>query len=89
MYSPLAIMLLVRCLRNPGVLGHAFFWLIRNETHQPEYCEMFSAILSVYCMKCGDHWHSLQNQVILVEKLENIAQQLKYTNRERQQQLAM
>lgn len=86
--SPLACMLLVRCLQNPSILGHNFFWLIRNETQRPEYCAIYSVILAVYCMKCGHHWRSLRNQVMLVEKLENIALQLKHTSREEQLDVA-
>ena len=72
-FSPLAIWLLDRSLHNQILIGHAFFWHLKSELHNPEISERFSLLLEMYLRACGSQRDDILNQLTVVQHLNNIA----------------
>ena len=52
-HSPLVEFLLEKALKNPRVVGSAFFWALKANLHVPWSRERFFLILERYLMCCG------------------------------------
>lgn len=76
-YSPLACWLLYRALHNQMLIGHSFFWLLQAELHVHEIAERFALLLEVYLRSCGAQIDDLHRQLDVVNKLAQIANQVK------------
>ena len=59
-YSPLAEMLIERSLRNPYVVGHAFYWSLKSNLYLKVSYERYYVLLEQFLMLCGkfkeDFW---------------------------------
>lgn len=59
-YSPLAEMLIERSLRNPYVVGHAFYWNLKSNLYLKVSYERYYVLLEQFLMLCGkfkeDFW---------------------------------
>lgn len=52
-YSPLAEMLIERSLRNPYVVGHAFYWSLKSNLYLKVSYERYYVLLEQFLMLCG------------------------------------
>ena len=53
--SVLLRFMLRRSLRNPLVVGHKLFWLLRSELHNRESLGRYGLLLELYVINCGPH----------------------------------
>lgn len=72
--SPLARMLVERALRNPLQVGHPLFWHLRAGLHVPETRERYAVVLEEYLSHCGDAANELRKQLIVVQRLQRVAE---------------
>ena len=47
--------MLRRSLRNPLVVGHKLFWLLRSELHNRDSLGRYGLLLELYVLNCGPH----------------------------------
>lgn len=71
--SSLAKFLIHRSLQNKSLVGHHFFWNLRNEITKPEFAERFAFLAEIYLRNAGNHLNELVKQVEMVSKLHIIA----------------
>eukprot|EP01087_Luapelamoeba_hula_P016091 TRINITY_DN4916_c0_g1_i1.p1 TRINITY_DN4916_c0_g1~~TRINITY_DN4916_c0_g1_i1.p1 ORF type:complete len:1562 (+),score=232.28 TRINITY_DN4916_c0_g1_i1:66-4751(+) len=75
--SPLAQFLLVRALRNNNRIGHAFFWHLKSELHNPTIASRYSLLLESYLRGCGEHRSELLKQNRVLASLTRVANAVK------------
>jgi phosphatidylinositol-4,5-bisphosphate 3-kinase len=71
--SALTRFLIQRCLKNPYQLGHYFFWHLKAEMHNHDFCERHGLIMEEYLMHAGHHAVELQVQNKIVNSMLEIA----------------
>ena len=76
-FSPLAVWLLTRCLKNPLLLGTEFFWMLKAELHVPEISERYALLLEMYLRGCGEQREDLYKQTRVVGMLNDVAVSIK------------
>jgi len=52
-FSPLSEMLIERSLKNPYVVGHAFFWALKSNLYLRISYERYYLLLEQFLMLCG------------------------------------
>jgi len=57
--SDLANFLLERALKNPTIIGHAFFWALKGNLGNRKSYERYYLILERYLMLCGGYREDL------------------------------
>jgi phosphatidylinositol-4,5-bisphosphate 3-kinase len=87
--SPLSRFLVERAVQNPYQIGHALYWHLKAELHDPMVCERFSVILELMLSHVGIFADELQKQVCVVKHMQKVAElivqlkrELQYTNEE-------
>jgi hypothetical protein len=70
--SVLLRFMLRRSLRNPLVVGHKLFWLLRSELHTRESLGRYGLLLEMYVMHCGPHRFLLTDIHHTVHSLERV-----------------
>ena len=70
--SVLLRFLLRRALRNPHVVGHYLYWLLRAELHDEKCHSRFHLALETYLTHCGCHRRLLRKQAVVCNNLELI-----------------
>ena len=70
--SPLLRFMLRRSLRNPIVVGHKLFWLLRSELHSNESLGRYGLLLELYVINCGSHRVPLKGIHTTVASLERV-----------------
>ena len=70
--SPLLRFMLRRSLRNPMVVGHKLFWLLRSELHNRETLGRYGLLLEMYVANCGPHRGPLKGIHHTVHSLERV-----------------
>jgi len=75
--SALSRFLLRRALTSPTLIGHIFFWLLKAEMHEPVVRERFGVLLDLYLRNCGTHRLALGHQLLVMRRLENVANKVK------------
>ena len=76
-FSPLAVWLVNRALRNQIQIGHSFFWHLKSELHVPEIAERYALLLEMYLRGCGTQREDLLKQVHVINSLNEVAQAIK------------
>lgn len=76
-YSPLAEFLLSRALLNVNQIGHAFFWLLKSELHNPTIASRYSLLAEAYLRGCGAHRQELVKQTKVLNQLAKVAMRVK------------
>lgn len=76
-YSPLAEFLLSRALMNVNQIGHAFFWLLKSELHNPTIASRYSLLAEAYLRGCGAHRQELVKQNKVLNQLAKVAMRVK------------
>lgn len=51
--SPLAEMLIERSLKNPYVVGHAFYWSLKSNLYLKVSYERYYVLLEQFLLLCG------------------------------------
>ena len=72
-HSPLAEFLLEKALKNTRVVGHALFWSLKANLHQPFSRERFYLILERYLMCVGQMKNDFLKQVFVNRSLVRIS----------------
>ena len=70
--SVLLRFMLRRSLRNPLVVGHKLFWLLRSELHNRESLGRYGLLLEMYVSNCGPHRGPLKSIHTTVHSLERV-----------------
>ena len=70
--SVLLRFMLRRSIRNPLVVGHKLFWLLRSELHSRESLGRYGLLLEMYVMNCGPHRGPLKGIHHTVHSLERV-----------------
>ena len=65
-FSPLSEMLIMRSLRNPYVVGQAFFWGLKGNLYLKTSYERYYVLLEQFLMTCGRFLNEL-----LIQNLVN------------------
>jgi hypothetical protein len=77
-FSPFSIFLLKRALRNPHMVGHKLFWVLKSQIHLDTVRERFTLILEQYLFNVGEKWRvQLKNENRIVEDLIFVAMDIK------------
>lgn len=71
--STLAQFLIQRAIRNPYQIGHFFFWHMKAELHNIDFCERYAVIIEEYLVENPKHAKELQIQDAVVGRLLEIA----------------
>eukprot|EP00826_Nyctotherus_ovalis_P064022 TRINITY_DN9387_c0_g1_i2.p1 TRINITY_DN9387_c0_g1~~TRINITY_DN9387_c0_g1_i2.p1 ORF type:complete len:464 (-),score=140.79 TRINITY_DN9387_c0_g1_i2:1947-3218(-) len=66
-------MLLERALKNPYIVGHAFFWGLKSNLHLRTSYERYSILLEQFLMLCGKYKEELLIQLQVNEQLTNVS----------------
>ena len=75
--SAVARFLLRRAIKNPTVIGHSLFWLLKAEMHQPLVRERFGLMLNLYLRNIPlAEKRSLGNQMLIMARLSVLAGQI-------------
>jgi phosphatidylinositol-4,5-bisphosphate 3-kinase len=74
--SPLSRFLIERAISSPYLIGHSLFWHLKAEVHDPQYCERFTCIMEELLSHIGIMIDELYKQVVLVHKLQQVADQI-------------
>jgi hypothetical protein len=61
-WSPLSEMLIERSLRNPYIVGQAFYWTLKGNLFQKPMYERYYLLLEQFLMLCGKFRRELQVQ---------------------------
>ena len=85
--SPLSRFLLQRALQNRERLGHLLFWYLKAELSSPHISHRYTLLAEAYLYGCGDHLFELTHQAQLVEKLQQVAENVKSKKRGKKQLL--
>jgi len=72
-YSHLAEMLIERALKNPCIVGHAFFWALKSNLNLKTSYERYSILLEQFLMLCGKYKEELLIQTQVNEQLTNVS----------------
>jgi phosphatidylinositol-4,5-bisphosphate 3-kinase len=72
--SPLTRFLVHRALQNPYQVGHFFFWHLKAELANPEFCERYGVILEEFLSFAGEFTKQLRKQNNTVRKLQRLAE---------------
>jgi phosphatidylinositol-4,5-bisphosphate 3-kinase len=76
-FSPLAEFLLERSLKNPFIVGHAFFWSLRSQLDVKASCERFGVVLEQFLMLCGSFRAELEQEVNSINLFKEVAETVK------------
>lgn len=80
--SPLCRFLIERALANPYEIGHALYWHLKAELHNPFNCERFTLILEEYLSHCGRYALELRKQTDAVLKMQKVAEMVVHLKRD-------
>ena len=76
--SALARFLLRRAVMNTERIGHALFWYLRAELHQPGVTQRFGILIQCYMRNCGSAARrNLGQQLFLMRELQAIQSEIK------------
>ncbi len=68
------------CMRTQ--VGHALFWHLKAEVHDPPFCERLSLVLEEYLSHAGRHGQELRKQTAAVLKLQKVAEMIVHFKRD-------
>ena len=58
-------MLIERSLKNPYVVGQAFFWTLKSNLYMKPIYERYYLLLEQFLMLCGKFKHELMVQILV------------------------
>lgn len=76
-FSPLAEFLLERSLKNPYIVGHAFFWSLRSQLQVKASVERFGVVLEQFLLLCGSFRSELEQEVNSINLFKEVAEAVK------------
>lgn len=71
-FSPLSEMLIMRSLRNPYVVGQAFFWSLKGNLYLKTSHERYYVLLEQFLMTCGRYLNELLIQNLVNKGLKSV-----------------
>jgi len=72
-YSPLSEMLIERSLKNPYVVGTAFYWGLKSNLYAKVSYERFYVLLEQFLMLCGRYLEEIWIQAQVNTGLMNVS----------------
>jgi len=75
-HNPLTEFLLTRAVRNYGVVGSQFYWMLRSWYHLRPFNVRISCILEQYMMVCGSVREKFMSQINFNDFLRNLFESL-------------
>ena len=72
--SPLSEMLIMRSLRNPYVVGQAFFWSLKGNLYLKTSYERYYVLMEQFLMTCGRYINELLIQNLVNKGLQSVSE---------------
>jgi phosphatidylinositol-4,5-bisphosphate 3-kinase len=77
-FSPFSIFLLKRALRNPHMVGHKLFWVLKSQLHLDTVRERFALMLEYYISNVGEKYRiQLKDENQIIEDILDVAMKVK------------